>query len=171
MKKVIISILSFVLFTGITFAQQRFAYVDTKYVLSKIPAYNSAEKKLNQLSENWQKEVEKKYDEIEKLKSEYESEKILLSEQMRKNRLEEIEIKRDEYKALKEKYFGKKGLLYKRQKELITPIQDDIANAVKEIAKEKNIGLIINVANNETILYSNPKYDKSKDVLKKLGVK
>ncbi len=168
--RLILTLFSILILSTTTFAQ-KFAYVDTKYVLSKIPSYISAEKKLNQLSENWQKEVEKKYDEIAVLKSEYEAEKILLSEQMRKNRLQEIEFKKDEYKALKEKYFGEKGLLYKRQKELIAPIQEDIATAVREIAKDRSIGLVINVSNNETILYSNPKYDKSKDVLKKLGVK
>ncbi|MFO7923414.1 MAG: OmpH family outer membrane protein [Bacteroidales bacterium] len=148
---------------------QRFAYVDSEYILSNIPAYNAAQEQLDKLSEEWQKEIEAIYQEVEALYRSYQNDRVLMSEEMRKKREDEIVNKEAEAADLQRKYFGPEGELFKNQEELIRPIQDRIYNAVEEIASEGNFAVIFDTANSPTMLYTNPRNDVSDDVLKKLG--
>lgn len=148
---------------------QRFAYVDTKYVLDNIPKYESAQEQLDIIAKEWQDEIDNLYSEIEKLYKEYEVEKVLLSDELKRKREEEILAKEREVKALQKKYFGKNGELFKKRQELIKPIQDEVFNAVKEIGEKSNYAVIFDVASGMGILYNDPKYDKSDEVLEKLG--
>lgn len=150
---------------------QKFAFVDTDYILNSIPDYQSAQDQLELMSKEWQDEIEVMYNEIEKLYKEYQAEKVLLTEEMKQKREEEIVQKERQVKDLQKKYFGPEGDLFKKRQELIEPIQNDIFNAIKEIATDGNFGVIFDAAGGANMLYSDPKYDKSDLVLERLGFK
>lgn len=150
---------------------QKFAYVDSKYILSHVPEYQEAQKTINKLSENWQKDIEQKYETIEKLEKAYQAEKILLTEDMRKKREEEIADKRKEAKELQKSKFGVDGELFQKREELIKPIQDQIYTAIQEVASQSALMVVFDKANHSNLLYTNPKHDISDKVLRKMGLK
>jgi outer membrane protein len=169
MKKVTLVVL--LVSMSFMLSAQKFAFVDTDYILNSIPTYESAQEQIDIMSKDWQSEIEAKYADIEKLYKEYQAEKVLLTEEMKMQREEEIIQKEREVKELQRKYFGPEGDLFKKRKELIEPIQNDIFNAVKEIATEGNYAVIFDAAGGASMLFSDPKYDKSDEVLEKLGFK
>jgi outer membrane protein len=170
MKK-IVSLLG-IMFLAAGFAlAQKYAFVDTEYILNRIPSYKAAQDQLDKQAEDWQTEIETMYDEIEKMYKDFQSEKVLLTEDMQVRREEEIVNREKEVKQLQQKYFGRDGSLFKKRQELIKPIQDEVYQAVKEIATEGNYAVIFDTASGANMLYTNPKYDKSDDVLEKLGYK
>ncbi len=170
MKKIIVASFLTLCF-AVTGIAQKFAFVDTDYILTSIPSYQSAQDQLDLMAKEWQEEVEVVYNEIERLYKEYQAEKVLLTEEMKQKREEEIIQKEREVKDLQKKYFGPEGDLFKKRQELIEPIQNDIFNAVKEIATDGNFGVIFDASGGTNMLYSDPKYDKSDLVLEKLGFK
>ncbi|NOZ35094.1 MAG: OmpH family outer membrane protein [Chlorobi bacterium] len=168
MKKSIVTVILAIFFTIPTFSQKN-AYVDTEYILSKIPAYENAQNKLDGFSKVWKKEIDAKYKELDSKYKDYQTEVALLSTEMKKQRENEIVNLEKNANDLKEKYFGKEGELFKKRKELIKPIQDEVYNAIKEIAVEGNYGFIFDKSADMSLIYTDPKYDISDDVLKKLG--
>ena len=158
-------------FSSVFALAQKFAYVDTEYILGNIPSYKAAQEQIDKLSAEWQKEVEGKYAEIDKLYKNFQSEKVLLTEEMKNKREDEIVRREQEAKDLQKKYFGREGSLFKKRQELVKPIQDQVYNAVKELAVEQGYDIIFDTASNPGILYSNPKKDKSDEVLQRLGYK
>lgn len=154
---------------GSTFGQ-RFAYVDTEYILDMIPDYRSAQKQLDALSLDWEKEMDKKQEEIDKMYHEFEAEKILLTEELKKKKEAEIKTKEQELKDFRNLKFGYEGELFKKRAELIKPIQDKIFDAVQKIAKTSALDFIFAKGGEVIMLYSNSKYDKSDEVLKELGI-
>ncbi|MGC9330325.1 MAG: OmpH family outer membrane protein [Bacteroidales bacterium] len=170
MKKICLILLLPLLTTMGVFAQ-KYAYVDTDYIMNNIPTYETAQQQLNELSDQWKNEVDEMKNEIEKMYEDFKAEKVFLTEDLKMKREEEIIQKEKDMRELQQKYFGRDGMLFKKRKELLKPIQDDIFNAVKEIAQEGNYAVIFDTANAVYMLYTDPKYDKSDDVLKKLGYK
>jgi len=171
MKKLFFIFLLIPALVGNSFAQ-RFAYVDTDYILSNIPAYESAQEQLDQISVEWQKEIEAIFAEIDKMYKEFQAEKALLTDEMRIKREDDIIRKEREAKELQRKRFGQDGDLFKKRQELVKPLQDDVFNAVKDIATEGNFAMIFDIAGGGlVVLFSDPKYDKSDEVLQKLGFK
>ncbi len=168
MKKIVCLSVFFLIVSQITSAQ-RYAYVDTEYILNKLPSYQTAQTKLDGFSKTWQKEIEEKYAEVEKKYKEYQNEKVLLSEEMKKKKEEEIIQLEKSAKELKKKFFGVDGELFKKREELIKPIQEEIYSALKQIAEDGNYAMIFDVAAGASILYTNNKYDVSDDVLKKIS--
>ena len=148
---------------------QKYAYVDTKYILDNIPEYHDAQDELNEWSLKWQKEIDTLYAQIEHLYKKYQAEKVLLPEEVKKKREDEIVKKEAEMKALQKKYFGPEGELYKKRKELVQPIQEKIYNAIESLSKTKNYSFVFDKAGGITILYANPKFDISDDVLDEVG--
>ena len=169
MKRIILLAVA-ILFATFAFSQ-KYAYVDTEYILNNIPVYESAKTQLEDLTKEWKKEIDAKKASIDQMYQNYQSERILLTEELRAKREDEIMKKEQELKQLQQKYFGESGMLYKKREELIKPIQDDIYNAIKEIATEGNFAVIFDTANNLNMLYTDPRHDKSDDVLRKLGYK
>lgn len=168
MKNSIVSLLLIVTFSLPALSQKN-AYVDTEYILSKIPAYENAQSKLDEISKEWQKEIENSYKDVEQKYKEYQTESALLSAEMKKQREDEIINLENEANNLKEKYFGNEGELYTKRKELVKPIQDEVYNAIKEIATEGNYGFIFDKSADMSLIYTDPKFDISDDILKKLG--
>ncbi len=170
MKKILLIVAVTVLFLGTGFSQSKFGFVDTDYILSKIPAYASAQKQLDQFSTEKQTEVEAIFAQVELLYQEYQAEKPLLTEEMRTVKENNIIEKETLAKAKQKEYFGREGALYTKRTELVKPIQDNIFNAVKEIAEEGNYTVIFDKSGGLSMLYTNPRYDKSEEVLEKLGI-
>jgi outer membrane protein len=170
MKTLILIIAALFLLSGLVMAQ-KYAFVDTDYILNRIPSYKAAQEQLDKLSEEWQTEVENVYAEIEKMYKDYQTEKVLLSEEMQVKKEEEIVNKEQAAKDLQKEYFGREGSLYKKRQELVKPIQDEVYRIVKEIATEGNYAVIFDTASGANMIYTDPKYDKSDEVLEKLGYK
>jgi len=170
MKKLMLSALVLSLLSGSALAQ-KFAFVDTDYILQNIPSYNAAQDELDKTSETWEAEIAVEYEEIQKMYKTYQSERVLLTDEMKRKREEEIMTKEHSVKDLQTKYFGPDGDLAKRRQELVKPIQDAIYKAVKELSAEGSYAIIFDTASGASILYSNPRYDLSDEVLKKLGYK
>ena len=156
--------------TGMGLAQ-KYAFVDTEYILDRIPAYKAAQDQLDKMARDWQEEIETLYGGIDKMYKDFQAEKVLLTEDMKTKKEEEIITKEKEAKELQQQYFGRDGNLFDKRQELIKPIQDEVYRAVKEIASEGNYAVIFDTASGANMLYTNPKYDKSDEVLEKLGYK
>lgn len=168
MKRIILTALIILSFTGISLAQ-KIGYVDTDYILSNIPEYKAAQAEMDKISVDWQKEIEAKYAEIDKLYKIYQAEAVLLTEDMKKKRENEIINKEKEVKELQKQRFGVDGELFKKRMELVKPIQDKVYNAVKQVAERSGLAFIFDKAGQVSLLYSNSKYDKSDDVLTFMG--
>ena len=149
---------------------QRFGYVDTEYILDMMPDYRSAQKQLDQLSEDWQKEIEKKQLAIDKMYKDFQAEQVLLTEDLRKKREQEIKDKEKELRDFRNQKFGFEGMLFKKRQELIKPIQDKVFDAVQKIAKQSALDFIFAKSGELIMLYTNAKYDKSDEVLTELGI-
>lgn len=159
------------LFIGqLTFAQ-KYAFVDSEYILRNIPAYEAANEQLSQLSAKWQTEVEQRFQEISTLYQNYQTENVFLSNEMKVKREDEIIEKEKEAKQLQQNYFGQDGELFKRRESLVKPIQDEIFNAITTISSENNIAAVFDKASGMGIMYVDTKYDISDDVLIELGYK
>jgi outer membrane protein len=178
MKKILKAItpIRFLTFLGIclfgftTTQAQRFAYVDTEYILSQLPDYKSAQKKLDEVSEVWQKEVDAKYSEIDKLYKNYKAEEVLLNGEQKKQRQEEIIAKEKEAKQFQQEKFGYEGELFKKREQLIKPIQDRVFDAIQTIAKREDLDFIFDKSGDMIMLFSNARFDKSGEVLEELGI-
>lgn len=170
MKKIFSFLACLLLPLGIAVAQ-KYAFVDTEYILNNIPNYKAAQEQLDKQSEEWQKEVEARYTEIEKMYKDYQAERVLLAEDMRKQREDAIINKEREAKELQKNYFGQDGALFKKRQELIEPIQEEIYNAIKDLATENGYAAIFDTSSGTSMIYTNPRYDISDEVLQKLGYK
>jgi len=149
---------------------QRYAYVDTEYILKNLSSYQDAQKELDRMSEQWQKEIEARYEAIDRLYKAYQAEKVLLTEELRKEREDEIVRREQEAKDLQRQRFGVDGDLFSKRQELIQPIQDQIFEAIKEVATGGGFSVIFDKAGQSNILYADPRYDKSDRVLSRLGI-
>lgn len=170
MKRLFATI-SLTAFLAIGIYAQKYAFIDTDYIMNNIPSYKAAQGELDELSKQYEGEIKALYDEIDKLYREYQAEKVLLTEEMRGKREEQIITKEREAKKLQNDYFGQEGLLFKKREELIKPIQDEVYNAAKEIANESGYAAIFDTASGPGLFYSNPRYDISDEVLQRLGYK
>jgi outer membrane protein len=148
---------------------QRFAYVDSEYILSNIPEYIAAQERLDKLAEEWQKEIEDRYQDVEDLYRKYQQDRILMSDEMQRKREEEIVSREAAAAELQRQYFGPAGELFQTQEELLRPIQDRVYNAVVDMANDGNYAVIFDTADSPTMLYTNPRNDMSDDVLRRLG--
>ncbi|MBR0195338.1 MAG: OmpH family outer membrane protein [Paludibacteraceae bacterium] len=176
MKKIFIIHYSFLiaalLHCGTTFAKdQPIAYIDMQYILKNLPQYEQANEQLTMLSKRWQKEVDAAQQEARVLATNYQTEQIFLSENMRAQREQEIVKKEQEVLELKRKYFGHEGELYKKREALIKPIQDEVYNAIQEVANEKRIDVVKDRSADPALIYMSSKLDVSDQVLRKLGAK
>ncbi len=169
MKKLIFTLV-IATFCFLSATAQRYAYVDTEYILKNLASYDDAQKELDRLSKQWQNEIEQRYESIDRLYKAYQAEKVLLTEEMRKEREDEIVRKEQEAKDYQRQKFGVDGDLFSKRQELIQPIQDDIYDAIKEVAQGGGFSVIFDKANQSNILYADPRYDKSDRVLSRLGI-
>lgn len=170
MKKVIL-ILFCTLSTLTAAFAQRFAYVDSDYILKHMPEYASAQRQLNTLSVQWQKDADQRFQEIDRLYKAYQADQILMTPDMKKRREAEIADKERTAKDFQAQKFGPSGELAQKSNAIIKPIQDKMSKAVQAIAESENIDMIFDKNSEVIMLYANPRYDKSADVITRLGLK
>ena len=167
MKKIIFTFA--MLICALTASAQKFALVDMDYILKNIPAYERANEQLNQVSKKWQAEVEALSTEAQTMYKNYQNEVVFLSQEQKKAKQDAIREKEKEASELKKKYFGPEGELFKKRASLMTPIQEEIYNAVKDIADLRGYQLVLDRASDTGIIFGSPKVDISNEVLEKLG--
>jgi outer membrane protein len=166
------AILLFTLLAGNVNAQSsRYAIVDTRYILEKMPDYKEAQKSLDQFSLQWQKEIDGKQAELDKMYRDFEAERVMLSEELRKKREDELFVKEKEVRDLQRKRFGFEGDLFKKRQELVKPIQDKVYNSIQKLAVNRQYDFILDKSEGITVIFADPKLDRSEDILRDLGVK
>lgn len=148
---------------------QRYAVLDTKFILDKLPEYKDAQQKLDQFSENWQKELDALQNSLDKMYRDFDAEQVMLSDELKKKREMELFNKEKELRDLQRQRFGYEGDLFKKRQELIKPVQDKVYNAIQKLAVDKGYDFILDKSEGITVIFADPKLDRSEDVLKMLG--
>jgi outer membrane protein len=149
---------------------QKFGWVDSEFIMGKMPEYSKAQQELNTLSETWQKEIEAQKKDLDKLYRTYQAEEVVLTEPMKKKRQDEILKKEQDIKAYQNKQFGYEGQLFKKRQELTKPVQDKVFEAVEKVAKKKQLAVLFDKSGDVTMLYTNPAHDYTEFVLEELGL-
>lgn len=169
MKKILFFLIS--LIGVIPFSiSQKVGYIDSEFIIKKMPEFKKAEAELAEISQKWQKEIETKKQEIEKLKTDFKAEEVLLSEDMKKERLDTIFVKENHLKDQQKKIFGYEGLIFLKRQELMKPVQDKVFEAVEKVSKAKQIQIMFDKAGDLVMIYTNPIHDYTDFVLDKLGL-
>ena len=171
LRKVLRFVLPFYLFTflPLSASAQKFALIDMEYILKNVPAYERANEQLNQVSKKWQAEVEALNTGASTMYKNYQNESVFLSQEQKKAKQEQIMNKEKAAADLKKKYFGPEGELFKKREALVSPIQEEIYNAVKEISELRGYSLVLDRSSDQGIIFGSPRIDISNEVLQKLG--
>ncbi len=170
MKKILIIFCSLILMT-FTVQAQKYAIIDTRYILDKMPDYKTAQQQLDDIAANWQKDIDARQTELNNMYKSFEAEQVMLSDELKKKREDQLFNKEKELRDLQRKRFGFEGDLFKKRQELIKPIQDKVYNAVQKMAVTRGYDFVLDKSEGITIIFADPKLDKSEDVLKELGVR
>jgi len=170
MKKLLFTLSACFLLVAASLAQ-RYAVIDSKYILEKLPDYKEAQQKLDDFSKMWQQEIDKQSADLDRMYKEYDAEQVMLSDELKKKREDELYNKEKEVRDLQRKRFGYEGDIFKKRQELIKPIQDKVYNAIQKLAAAKLYDFILDKSEGITVIFADPKLDRSDDVLKELGVK
>jgi len=160
-----------VLFSAAASFAQRYAIIDTRYILDKLPDYTAAQKKIDATAEMWQREIDNKQQELDKMYRQFEAEKVMLTPELLKKREDELYNKEKEVRDLQKRRFGFEGDLFKERQVLIKPIQDKVYAAVQKLAVARSYDFILDKSEGITVIFADPKLDKSEDVLRELGVR
>ena len=150
---------------------QKYAVIDTRYILDKMPEYAQAQKQLDGVAADWQKDIDSKQAGLDKMYKDYEAELVMLSDDLKKKRTDQLFLKEKELRDLQRQRFGFEGDLFKKRQELIKPVQDKVYNAVQKISTQRGYDFVLDKSEGITIIFADPKLDKSEDVLKELGVR
>jgi len=170
MKKLLLAICTVVLFSFAASAQ-KYAIIDTKYILNKLPEYSAAEKRLEQLSMQWQAELDTMQSQLDKMYKNYDAEQYMLSDDLKKKREAELFNKEKDVRDMQKKRFGYEGDLFKERQKLVKPIQDKVYNAVQKMAVGRGYDFILDKSEGITVIFADPKLDKSDELLRELGIK
>jgi outer membrane protein len=149
----------------------RYAIIDTKYILDKMPEYKDAQKKLDDIASNWQREIDSLQSQLDRMYKDYEAEQVMLSDELKKKREDQLFVKEKYLRDQQKKRFGYEGDLFKKRQELIKPVQDKVYNAVQRLAVQRSYDFILDKSEGITVIFADPKLDKSEDVLRELGIK
>lgn len=150
---------------------QKYCVIDTKYILESIPDYKEAQTKIDAIADQWQKEIDAKFQEVDRLYKSYQAESVMLTDELKRKREDDIIAKEKIAKDLQKQRFGYEGDLFKKREELVKPIQDKIYNAVQKLAASRMYDFVLDKSQGITVIFSDPKLDKSEEILKSLGVK
>ena len=167
MKKTLL--MSLMLMATLAASAQKFALMDMEDIMKNVPAWTRANEQINQASKKWQAEVEALNNEAATLYKNYQNEAVFLSNDQKKARQEAVMKKEKEAADLRKKYFGPEGELFKKRESLITPIQEDIYQVVKEISELRGYSLVLDRSSDTAIIFGSPKIDISNEVLERLG--
>lgn len=157
-------------FTTIGFSQ-KYAIVDTRYILDKLPEYAMAQHRLDSIAAGWQKDIDGKQGELDNMYKNYDAEQVMLSEELKKKREDQLFNKEKDLRDLQRKRFGFEGDLFKKRQELVKPVQDKVYNAIQKLATNRGYDFVLDKSEGITIIFADPKLDKSEDVLRELGIR
>ena len=169
MKKALFLVIFFLTFVGNAFAQ-KFGYVDTDFILNKMPEYKKAQQQIDELSTEWREEIQEQYKEIKSMYDQLQAEEVLLTVEMKQERQEEIQEKEEEVKEYQKKVFGYNGLFFLKKQELIKPVQDKVFEAVEKVANDHRLQVVFDKAGDLVMIYTNPMHDYTDFVLEELGL-
>ena len=169
MKKILI--LACLMGFGMMAFSQKYAIIDTRYILDKMPDYKTAQDQLDEVAAGWQKDIDAKQTELDNMYKAYEAEQVMLSDELKRKREDQLFNKEKDLRDLQRKRFGFEGDLFKKRQELIKPIQDKVYNSVQKMAVQRGYDFVLDKSEGITIIFADPKLDKSEDVLKDLGVR
>jgi outer membrane protein len=150
---------------------QKYAIIDTRYILDKIPEYTQAQKQLDDIAADWQKDIDGQQAVLNKMYKDYEAEQVMLSDDLKKKREDQLVLKEKDLRNLQRQRFGFEGDLFKKRQELIKPIQDKVYNAVQKLSVARGYDFVLDKSEGITIIFADPKLDKSEDVLRELGIR
>ena len=170
MKKLLFLAISVILASA-TVTAQRYAIIDTKYILDKMPEYKDADKRLATISEQWQKEIDDKQGQLNQMYRNYDAEQYMLSDELKKKREDQLFNSEKEIRDLQKKRFGYEGDLFKERQKLVKPVQDKVYNAIQKMAVNRGYDFVLDKSEGITVIFADPKFDKSEEVLKELGLK
>jgi outer membrane protein len=170
MKKVLLVVCSLWL-ASFAVNAQKYAIIDTKYILDKVPEYKEAQKRLDDVAATWQKEIDDQQTELDKMYRDFEAEQVMLSDELKKKREDQLFNKEKTVRDLQRKRFGFEGDLFKKRQELVLPIQNRVYNAIQKMAVARGYDFILDKSEGITVIFADPKLDKSEDVLREMGVK
>ena len=159
------------LLVGFISQAQKYAIIDTRYILDKMPDYTQAQKQLDGIAADWQKDIDTRQTALDKMYKDYDAEMVMLSDDLKKKRQDQLFLKEKELRDLQRQRFGFEGDLFKKRQELIKPVQDKVYNAVQKISTQRGYDFVLDKSEGITIIFADPKLDKSEDVLKELGVR
>ena len=171
MKKILLLFIALIGLATAGSAQQRYAVIDTKYILSKVPEYKEADKKLQLIGEQWQKEIDDKQSVLDKMYKNFEAEQFMLTEELKKKREDELFVREKEIRELQKRRFGYEGDLFKERQRLVKPVQDRVYNAIQKIAIARAYDFVLDKSEGITVIFADPKLDKSDEILKEMGIK
>ena len=169
MRKFLFIFLTGFLLTSVSHAQ-KFGYIDSNFILSKMPAYNKVQQEMDKYAEAWQKEIEGMQQQVDKLKQDYKAEEVLLTEEMKQKRLAEVAKQEAELRDYQRKVFGYEGMMFRRRQELMRPIQDEVFEAVEKVSKAKGLQIMFDKSGDLVMIYTNPVHDYTEYVLEELGL-
>ncbi len=169
MKKILFVICFIV--GGIAASAQKYAVIDTRYILDKMPEYAEAQKQLDGIAAFWQKEIDDKQADLDRMYKDYEAEQVMLTPELKQKREDQLFNKEKDLRDLQRKRFGYEGDLFKKRQELVKPVQDKVYNAIQKISVQRGYDFVLDKSEGITIIFADPKLDKSEDVLRELGVR
>ncbi len=164
-------VFGFVLAVLFTASAQKYAIIDTRYILDKMPEYAAAQKQLDAVAAGWQKDIDTKQSDLDRMYKAYEAEQVMLSDDLKKKRQDQLFLKEKELRELQRQRFGFEGDLFKKRQELVKPVQDKVYNTVQKMATQRGYDFVLDKSEGITVIFADPKLDKSDDVLKELGIK
>ena len=170
-KSIAIFVLVLMMSFGYTAQAQSFGYVDTEYVLEQVPDYQKAQEQLDKVVSGWRQEIEQMHKEVDEMYRQFQAEQVLLTESERIKREDAIVAKERDMRAYQKQRFGPEGDLLKKRQELVQPIQNEVYAAIERLAKKRKVDFILDKSGGVSILYANPQYDLTNDVLKELNIK
>lgn len=170
MKKIIL-VACCLWLAAFTAQAQKYAIIDTRYILDRMPDYKTAQQQLDEIAANWQKDIDSRQAELDNMYKSYEAEQVMLSDELKKKREDQLFNKEKDLRDLQRKRFGFEGDLFKKRQELVKPVQDKVYNAVQKMAVQRSYDFILDKSEGITVIFADPKLDKSEDVLRDLGIK
>ncbi len=155
---------------GLNGYSQKFGYIDTEYIMAKMPEYKKASGMMNELTEKWTKDFQAKYNELDKSKSKYQQEEILLTPELKKEKLAELAKKEEDLKEMNNKIFGIEGALFQKKKEVLKPILDEIYKSTEKVARKYKLSFLFDKASDLSMFYADPRHDYTDFVMEDMGL-
>jgi len=159
------------LITALLGAAQKYAIVDTRYILDKMPEYRTAQQQLDVMAATWQKQIDSMQLSLDRLYREFDAEQVMLTAELKKRKEDQLFNKEKELRDLQRKRFGFEGDLFRKRQELVKPVQDKVYNAIQKLAASRGYDFVLDKSEGITIIFADPKLDKSEEILKELGIR